>query len=374
MKLIKILFFYVNLIPLILSCQAPSDQNHSLYLGADLSYVNEMLDCGGQYRLHGELVDPYKLFAEKGANIVRVRLWHSPDWTAYSDFADVKKTISKARENGMSILLNFHYSDDWADPGDQIIPKAWRNIEELSILGDSLYHYTFETLNNLAKNDLLPEFVQIGNETNSEILLDNHVDELTEPINWERNVFLLNKGLDAVDAISEKYKTPIQSMIHIAQPEFTFPWFDSAFAYGLHDFDWIGLSYYPKWSNHAMSSIPHTIDSLIRQYDKQLMIIETAYPYSLDSLDPANNILGQDALVNAYPASPQGQLNYMKDLTNLTIQGGGEGVIYWEPGWISTPCTTRWGTGSHWENATFFDAANNNEALPVFDFFNPGKE
>ena len=99
------------------------------------------------------------------------------------------------------------------------------------------------------------------------------------------------------------------------------------------------------------------------------MIVETAYPYSLIASDDANNILMQDALIDDYPATKEGQLSYMIDLTKNTIEGGGEGVIYWEPAWISTNCTTRWGTGSHWENATFFDAENGNEVLPVFNFF-----
>lgn len=363
MKTILIIF------PLFLLIGCSTSPN-PIYLGGDLSYVNEMLDCGGVFRLNGEIKNPYEIFAEKGANIVRVRLWHNPEWTNYSNFQDVKKTIRLSKEQGMSILLDFHYSDNWADPGDQIIPKAWADIKDIETLGDSLYNYTFETLDNLAKANLLPEFVQIGNETNSEILLQIKVDELTAPINWTRNIFLFNKGLQALEDISQKYKKEVRSMIHIAQPEFAFPWFDTAMVNGLNDFEWIGLSYYPKWSSYPLSSIDKTVDSLIRRFNKRVMVIETAYPYSLESHDEANNILMEDALIENYPASPKGQLKFMEDLTKAVINGGGEGVIYWEPAWISTQCTTRWGKGSHWENATFFDAGNGNEALEVFDFLN----
>ena len=341
-----------------------------LYLGADLSYVNEMLDCGGEFRDNGIIKDPYQIFADAGTNIVRVRLWHNPTWTSYSNLDDVAKTIRRSKEEGMKVLLDFHYSDDWADPGDQIIPHAWKNIADLQILGDSLYNYTFNTLNELNKIGLTPEMVQIGNEINSEILLDAHVDELKEPINWDRNVFLLNKGIQAVDNFNNAFTKDVETMIHIAQPEFTFPWFDEAFSNGLIDFDWIGISYYPKWSSTNMNNLPQSIAQLKDKYSKRVMVVETAYPYSLIASDAANNILMQDALIPDYPATKEGQLNYMLDLTKKTIEGGGEGVIYWEPAWISTSCSTRWGQGSHWENATFFDAENNNEALPAFNFYN----
>lgn len=341
-----------------------------LYLGADLSYVNEMLDCGGEFRENGTVKDPYQIFADAGTNIVRVRLWHNPTWTSYSNLDDVKKTIRRSKEEGMKVLLDFHYSDDWADPGDQIIPEAWKNISDLQILGDSLYNYTFNTLNELNKIGLTPEMVQIGNEINSEILLDTHVDEHTKPINWERNVFLLNKGIRAVNNFNSVYSKEVETMIHIAQPEFTFPWFDEAFRNGLIAFDWIGISYYPKWSSTSMNNLPQSIAQLKDKYSKRVMVVETAYPYSLVASDEANNILMQDALIPNYPATKEGQLNYMLDLTKKTIEGGGEGVIYWEPAWISTNCSTRWGNGSHWENATFFDAENNNETLPAFNFYN----
>ena len=342
----------------------------TLYLGADLSYVNEMLDCGGEFRDIGVIKDPYQIFAEAGTNIVRVRLWHNPTWTSYSNLEDVKKTIRRSKEEGMKVLLDFHYSDDWADPGDQIIPEAWKNVADLQVLGDSLYNYTFNTLDELHEIGLTPEMVQIGNEINSEILLDAHVDELNEPINWERNVFLLNKGIQAVDNFNNAFTKDVETMIHIAQPEFTFPWFDEAFSNGLIDFDWIGISYYPKWSSTNMNNLPQSIAQLKDKYSKRVMVVETAYPYSLVASDAANNILMQDALIPDYPATKEGQLNYMLDLTKKTIEGGGEGVIYWEPAWISTSCSTRWGQGSHWENATFFDAENNNEALPAFNFYN----
>lgn len=344
------------------------DGNDEIWLGADLSYVNEMLDCGGMYRHHGEPVDPYVLFAEKGCKLVRVRLWHSPDWSGYSDFEDVKETIRRSKAEGMAVLLDFHYSDTWADPQHQVIPAAWADIASLEILGDSLYNYTWHTLLKLHNEGLDAEMVQIGNEVNIEIMQPED-QIITDSINWQRNIYLLNKGLAAVDDFNANHGTRIEKMIHIAQPENAFWWFEQAFANGIGHFEWIGLSYYPKWSSYPLNQIASALDSLITLFEKRIMIVETAYPYTLRNADPAGNILGEDALVQGYPASPQGQLDYLLELRKNIIEGGGEGLIYWEPAWISTSCNTPWGQGSHWENAIFFDAFNQNEALPAFDFF-----
>lgn len=364
----RILILLSGLLVFITSCQR---EQKTLYLGADLSYVNEMEDCGGKFRQDGKIADPFEFFSKSGANIVRVRLWHSPEWTGYSNFDDVKKTIRRAKQNNMETLLDFHYSDTWADPQKQIIPKAWGNIEDVKTLGDSVYNYTLKTLLDLNGKGLVPEFVQVGNETNIEILQPKG-SMVVDTINWERNIYLLNKGLEAVDEFNRLTSGSTQKMIHIAQPENAFWWFTEAFQNGLDDFEWIGLSYYPKWSEYQFQDIPQAIDSLKKLFQKRVMIVETAYPYTLENADEAGNILGEDALIDGYPATPEGQLKYLIDLTKLTIEGGGEGVIYWEPAWISTQCNTPWGNGSHWDNATFFNAENNNEALPAFEYLNRG--
>ena len=138
----------------------------NFYLGADLSYVNEVEDAGAIYRYQKKKIDPYQLFAEKKCNLVRLRLWHQPSHSPYSNLTDVTKSIQRAKKQGMQVLLDFHYSDTWADPEKQYIPKAWSEISELKILGDSVYQYTYKSLEHLFRLKLLPEMVQIGNETN----------------------------------------------------------------------------------------------------------------------------------------------------------------------------------------------------------------
>lgn len=326
----------------------------TFYYGADLSYVNEMEDCGATYRdTDNQVKDVYQIFKNEGANMIRLRLWHNPTWTDYSTLQDVKKSIRRAKEQEFKILLDFHYSDTWADPNKQEIPAAWASsIDDTEKLSQLLYQYTYEVLHELVNEDLSPDIVQVGNEINAMMLQQG---ELTWPIDWERNATIINKGIQAVRDVAKETNKDIEVMLHIAQPENALYWFRDAAQNGVTDFDWIGLSYYPKWSEYKMYNVDQPVRQLIETYRKRLMIVETAYPFTLENVDAANNILGSDALIDDYPATQQGQLDYLNNLTTKIKDAGGSGVIYWEPAWVSTNCKTQWGTGSHWDNATLFD-------------------
>ncbi|WP_255037288.1 glycoside hydrolase family 53 protein [Lacihabitans soyangensis] len=354
----------------LVSCKQKPNLKPSFYLGADLSYVNELEDCSGIYREKGEKVEPFGYFAKKGSNLIRLRLWHTPEFNNYSSLSDVEKSLKRAKNANQSVLLNFHYSDNWADPSKQIMPRAWQKIKNLNILGDSVYNYTLSTLTYLNSRGLTPEMVQIGNETNIGII--QHPDSASNgPINWKRNAFLLNKGLEAVADFNKTNKQKVETMLHVAQPENAEWWFKDANVNSVKNYDWIGVSYYPKWSKYDLNKLESTLKNLKNRYSKRLMVVETGYPYSTAEYDKANNMLDKDAAIKNYPISPEGQLSFMVDLVKTCKNAGAEGVVYWEPAWISTACKTQWGTGSHWENAAFFDAGNSNEALPVFKFFKP---
>lgn len=350
----------------------PADAYRPPYLGADLSYVNEMEDCGAVYRSGGRVVDPFELFAEEGARLVRLRLWHSPDWTKYGNLDDVIRSSRRARAAGMQVLLNFHYSDDWADPGDQIVPAAWRALEDIDALAEAVYEYTVDVLLDLQRNGVMPNVVQVGNETNTEILLPEPVPEDT-PIDWDRNAALLNAGIVGVAEAARLSGTAPRTMLHVAQPENVEPWFDAAFAAGIKDFDLIGISYYPKWSARDMEGLGRTVRRVAHKYGREVIVVETAYPWTLESQDGASNLLGEDALIAGYAASLEGQKRFLVDLTQTVVDAGGTGVVYWEPAWVSTDCSTRWGRGSHWENNTFFDYAAT-EAHSGFDWLSHAYE
>ena len=312
-------------------------------------------------------MDPYELFAAEGSKLVRVRLWHNPQWTKYSNFDDVSETIQRAQQSGQQVLLDFHYSDTWADPQKQYVPAAWAHLMgDDETLADALYDYTYSVLLQLREQQRLPEFVQVGNEINAELLqLESEMDQ--DNINWQRNALLINHGLQAVADFNRQYSENVQRYLHIAQPENALRWFAEATVAGIMDYELIGISYYEKWSTHTLDTLSEAIASLTETYGKKVVVLETSYPWTLQNFDKANNILAEDSLAPGYPATPQGQLEYMQALINAVIAGGGSGVVYWEPAWVSTRCSTLWGQGSHWENATLFD--ENHNALPAMSIF-----
>jgi len=337
--------------------------SQSFYFGADLSYVNEMEDCGAVYKVNGNATDPYALFKNNGANLIRLRLWHTPSWydalnqgQRYSDLQDVRLSIIRAKSEGMQVLLDFHLSDTWADPTHQVAPVAWASVlGNLEILQDSLYNYIYSALANLAADDLLPEIVQIGNETNKGILLSQETNDAGWTLDWQRNSTLFNTAITAIRDIEVAFNHEIKIALHIANPN-DVGWYMQQFHdHGVTDFEIIGISYYWQYHSVLFSSLGNTITSLKNSYpDKAVMIFETAYPWTTGNADAANNIL-YTSYPGYSPLSPEHQKQWMIDLTQTVIDHGGTGVIYWEPAWVSTGCSTLYGVGSHWDNATFFD-------------------
>ena len=145
----------------------PPAAAQGFHFGADLSYVNQMEDCGAVYREGGVATDPYELFAEHGTTLTRVRLWVDPTWqnglaqpagvkAQYSDLDDVRETIARAHGAGMDVLLDFHYSDVWTDPGRQVVPARWQAAAtDTDALADSVYEYTKRTLQTLDAEGLM---------------------------------------------------------------------------------------------------------------------------------------------------------------------------------------------------------------------------
>lgn len=352
----------------------PPGEMDDFHFGADLSYVNQILDHGGTYRDEGEARDPYRIFNDHGTTLVRVRLWHSPDWTKdvydprgtqrYHDLADVEKTIARAKEEGMQVLLDFHYSDVWADPGRQEIPAAWRAITDIATLKDSVYQYTFNVLAALEGKGLAPEYVQTGNEINCGMLY-TEADAQFPACNacdgaWDNLSAVVNSAIDAVRGASANSSVETKIILHVADPKNVQWWFDNITSHGVSDFDVIGFSYYPLWhTTVAVDQLGEQIRSFRQRYNKPVMILETAYPWTTDGADGYTNIFGGQAPLTGYPFTPEGQLNMMKAITREVKEGGGKGVIYWEPAWITSDMRDLWGKGSAWENCTFFDFDGN---------------
>ena len=331
-------------------------------MGADLSYVNQILDFGGEYRDSGIVEDPYLIFSQYGTNVVRLRLFHNPVWTKevygnegtrmYNDFDDVARAIELSKNRGMAVCLDFHYSDSWADPSKQVPPAAWEGLS-LEVLGDSLYNYTYNTLNRLSQAGLMPEYVQVGNEINPGLLLP-------QGARWGGNpagmVTLLNRAINAVRDAAHGSTINPKIIVHVAQPENALPWFDGLADAGLADFDIVGLSYYYIWSDTPLSLVSERITEIKAAIQKPVMVVETAFPFTTANADSYGNILGLQRLpASGHEASVQGQYDYLVELTQEIIDGGGSGIIYWEPAWITSDIKDLWGTGSAWDCNTLFN-------------------
>lgn len=334
-----------------------------IYKGVDLSYVNELEDCGAVYSDNNITKDPYQIMADHGANLIRVRIWHDPtirsaNPSAYSGYDDVVKSIQRAKNLGLRVLLDFHYSDNWTDPGEQEIPHAWSHLAaDTNALSTEVYNYTYQVLTDLDALGLMPELVQVGNEINGNIM-SAHGDDLY-PVDFSRQATLLNSGASAVRAAGANSTIQPKIILHVADPNEADSWVNSLNAAQTVDYDVIGLSFYPEWHAGSVDDIGTIMQNLKSSYNKEVMIVEVGAPWTTAWHDSAQNMMS--VLPAAYGApSISGQRDFLVDLATKVHDIGGYGVIYWEPSWVSTAsCNTQWGTGSHWENATFYDFTNN---------------
>ncbi len=223
------------------------------------------------------------------------------------------------------------------------------------MLASEIYDYTHQVLSDLASEGLLPEFVQVGNETNGNILSGSN----PYPVDWPRQSTLFNSAISAVRDIDTANNRYTKIVLHIADPSQANYWFGEAENNGITDYDVIGLSYYPQYHGSNLPQVGTTIESLRNAHKKNVMLVEVAVPWTTAFNDGANNIL--NSLPSGYGGAPSiaGQRDWLVDTVEEVHDHNGIGVIYWEPGWVSTGCATEFGVGSHWENATFFDFGNN---------------
>ncbi|HEX7070667.1 MAG TPA: glycosyl hydrolase 53 family protein [Rhodothermales bacterium] len=350
-------------------------QNADFYFGNDLSYVNQMEDCGAVFKDGGEARDVYRIYADRGANLVSVRLWLDPSWWQgpleqpegvkpfYNDIEDVRETIRRSKEAGMEVMLGFHYSDFWADPNRQLIPRTWQGVaRDVDALADSVYRYTKRVLTSLNDEGLMPEFVKVGNEVTSGLLMhlpaepDGFEPGQTVSRDWSRHARLFNAGIRAVREVGATASIDPKIVIHFAEalPEQQ-SYFDRIIEHGVTDFDVVGISYYFAWHGGSIPLLETTIRELESAYpDRDVMVIETAYPWTTRNYDRLGNIVGQPD-PDYVPISQAKQLEYLTDYARAVMRGGGSGVIFWESAWVTTPCRTPWGQGSSHEHVAFFD-------------------
>jgi len=334
-------------------------------IGADLSFLPRLLSAGAEYRVDGVANDPLVIFREHGFTLVRLRLWHTPDehWHGLDSTVAFAQDVKAA---GFDLMLDIHYSDTWADPGHQTKPAAWEGLD-------------FPTLTNAVvrrfrDEGVLPAYVQIGNEIDGGFLWDEGRvgwpgSEWDTPAQWSQFTQLLSAAAAAVrDSLPPDGRPRI--VVHVADgcDNARSRWFyDDVFATGV-DFDVIGLSFYPWWHG-TLDDLRGNLGDLSERYGKEIQVVETAYPWTLDGNDATGNFVTEPGQLHpGYPATPEGQLDFLRDALAAiegTPGGLGTGFIYWEPDFLSLPD----GPPNPYENLILFDLDGN--ALPALGFAAP---
>jgi arabinogalactan endo-1,4-beta-galactosidase len=355
-------------------------------MGADVSLLPQIEQSGGKFLVNGIAEDPLQILKDHGVNWIRLRLWNDPTDENGKGLGggnnDITRTVemaARAKALGFKVLLDFHYSDWWADPGKQNKPKAWENLssEELK---QAVYNYTANVIQQLAKADALPDMVQIGNEVNVGMIWPDGqlYPQGTEKVGgFDGFTDLLKQGIQAVrdtDPNKDNPEDKIKVMIHLANGgdnKLYRTMFDALTAREV-DYDVIGLSYYNYWHG-PFEDFKKNLNDISQRYNKDVVVAETAYAYTLADADGMANLFGKaEQKLGEYKATLQGQATAIRDVMAAAAQvpdDRGLGVFYWEPDWIPVP-GAGWKTdeGNAWENQALFDF--NGQALPSINMFN----
>jgi arabinogalactan endo-1,4-beta-galactosidase len=328
----------------------------TMMLGSDLSFAQQELDAGAHFTDGGQVASPVKILRDHGGNYVRMRLWLNPP-AGYSDLASDLALARQVRAAGMRIYLDIHYSDFWADPQHQDTPAAWQG-QDLTTLATTVRQYTKHVLTAFSRQHTPVGMVSIGNEIRNGLLWPTGQIDWTANTGWDNLATLLKAGIAGVHDANPGANSP-RIMLHFDQggdnaDSYTF--FHNLVARGVH-FDVIGLSYYPFWHG-TLSDLRDNVDKLATQFDKDIVVAETQYAWTLANGDSEGNFVWQANQVSpGYPASPGGQLSFANDVLSILAAapgGHGAGLFYWEPEWIPG---VGWepGAGAPNDNLTLYD-------------------
>jgi len=298
--------------------------------GADISWLPQMEATGYKfYNDQGNETDCIQILKDHGINSIRLRTWVNPSNDKASGHCSKDETVAmavRAKNAGMAVMIDFHYSDSWADPSKQVKPAAWQNLS-FEGLKQALYDYTADVMNALKTAGVTPQWVQVGNEIPSGFLYPE--GSFT---NWAQMVQLLNKGYDAVKAVSSTSKV----ILHIdrGNDNARFRWWFDAVTQQSAKYDIIGLSYYPYWLDGSpdyttsIYDLGANMSDMVSRYGKEVMVVEVGGEDSKaqNTYDMLTAVLGKVR----------------------TVPGGkGLGVFYWEPegarSWSNYPLSA-WGS------------------------------
>ncbi|EOC9242581.1 arabinogalactan endo-beta-1,4-galactanase [Enterobacter cloacae] len=358
--------------------------------GADISTLLEAEQHGAKfYNQNGQQLDAIAILKANGVNYVRLRLWVDPQDASGKTYGggsnNLENTIALAKRvkaQGLKLLLDFHYSDFWTDPGKQFKPKAWEKMDYPQ-LKTAIHDYTRDTIARFKQEGVLPDMVQIGNEINGGMLWPEGKSWGQGGGEFDRLAGLLNA---AISGLKENLTggEQVKIMLHLAEgtKNDTFRWWFDEIAKRDVPFDIIGLSMYTYW-NGPISALKANMDDISRRYNKDVIVVEAAYGYTLDNCDNAeNSFQAKEEKDGGYPGTVQGQYDYIHDLMQSVIDvpdHRGKGIFYWEPTWIAVPGTTwatkagmkyihdEWKEGNARENQALFDCQG--KVLPSITVF-----
>lgn len=297
--------------------------------GADIGWLQQMEATGYKFRGdNGDVQDCFKILKDHGINTIRLRTWVNPSDDPISGHNSKGETIAmakRAKQWGMRIMIDIHYSDSWADPGKQVKPAAWQHHDFPRLLKD-VYNYTSDLMNALQAADITPEWVQVGNETPGGMIYPEGKTD-----NWPQLAKLINQGYNAIKKVFPRSKV----ILHLDRGNDSnrfIAWFDNAERYGAN-YDVIGVSYYPWWLDGkpdyslSINDLGSNLKNLAAKYKKEVMVVEVG---------------GEDTK----PDNTYDMLVAVQKKVKEVSDGKGLGVIYWEPegarSWSKYPLSA-WG-------------------------------
>ncbi len=311
-------------------------------MGADISSMISELKSGVVYKDYDgkeltTLDDVVKFLAEQGINHIRVRVWNNPydsNGNGYgggnNDVAKAKEFADACRKAGINMLVDFHCSDLWTDPGKQQAPKAWKNYT-LDQKAEALTTFIEESLNTIDPTKDVVDMVQVGNETTGGFIGETNVTNMCK---------LFSAGSTGVKA----YNSAVKVVIHVESPQrgTVTAWAENL-SKNKVEYDIIATSYYPYWHG-TLDNLKKEFEKVKATYNKDVMVAETSYAYTLEDSDGHENTVrvgNNDSAADAdQPFTEQGQATYIRNLIAAVKDAGGLGVYYWEPAWLTVGDTT----------------------------------
>ena len=322
-------------------------------VGADVSFLAKCEQDGVVFKENGKPIDVLTLLREHHYNWVRLRIFHDPSAAADRLPNDLNYTLAlaqRAKAAGFHLLLDFHYSDSWADPGKQPTPAAWSRLTHKQLV-KQVFIYTRDTIAAFANAGMTPDMVQVGNEVTYGMLWPDG----KLPDHWQQFTDLLKAGIRGVNAGRGSSPRP-RILIHIERSgdlNAAVHFLDNLNAHHVR-FDVLGLSYYPSWHGN-LATLRYNLRELALRYHDPIIVVETAYDWT------PHDFAGKAA---EFAESPAGQLAFLRavDAAVRAIPDGlGQGVFWWEPA-----------AEGGLRDRSFFD--NQGNVLPVitaFDTANP---